>query len=154
MLPAGYNNNVQFVQTPGYVVIHTEMIHDARIVPLNGQPHASGVVRSWMGDSRGRWDGDTLVVETTNFPSTVSFRGSSENLKLTERFTRVSDDTIEYRFTVEDPTTWTMPWSVTFPLLRSDAAIYEYACHEGNYGLRNILGNARAQDRGAAVTTR
>ena len=154
MLPAGYNNNVQFVQTPGYLVIHTEMIHDARIVPLNGQPHTSGVVRPWMGDSRGRWDGDTLVVETTNFPSKVNFRGSSEKLKLTERFTRVSDDTIEYRFTVDDPTTWTRPWSVTFPLVRSDSAMYEYACHEGNYGLRHILGNARAQDHGAAVTSR
>jgi hypothetical protein len=111
-----------------------------------------GTVRPWLGDSRGRWDGDTLVIETTNFSSNVNFRGSSENLKLTERFTRVSDDAIEYRFTVEDPATWTTPWSVTFPLMRLDAPMYEYACHEGNYGLRNILGNARAQDRG--VTTK
>jgi hypothetical protein len=147
MLPAGYNNNVQFVQTPGYVVIVTEMIHDARIVPLDGRPHLPDGLRSWLGDSRGRWDGDTLVVETTNFSGRANFRGSSDDLTLTERFTRVSDQTIEYRFTVEDPTTWAVPWSVTFPLTKSDGPIYEYACHEGNYGLRNILSNARALDR-------
>jgi hypothetical protein len=147
MLPAGYNNNVQFVQTPGYVVIFTEMIHDARIVPLDGRPHLPRRLGSWLGDSRGRWDGDTLVVETTNFSGRANFRGSSEHLKLTERFTRVSDRTIEYRFTVEDPTTWAAPWSVTFPLSKSDGPMYEYACHEGNYGLRHILVNARALDQ-------
>ena len=149
MLPAGYNNNVQVVQTPGYVVITSEMIHDARIVPIDGRAHAPGAIRSWLGDSRGRWDGDTLVVETTNFSPKTNFRGASENLRLTERLTRVDRDTIEYRFTVEDPGTWTRPWTVTFPLVRSDAAIYEYACHEANYGLRNILKNARATEPAA-----
>jgi len=117
MLPAGYNNNVQFLQTPGYVVIVSEMIHDARIVPIDGRPHAPPAVRSWLG--------------------------------LTERFTRIDRDTIEYRFTVDDPGTWARPWTVTFPLVKSEGAIYEYACHEANYGLQNILKNARATESGA-----
>jgi hypothetical protein len=146
MLPAGYNNNVQFLQTPTHVVIVSEMIHDARVVPIDGRPHLPGAIRTWMGDSRGRWDGDTLVVETTNFSAKTSFRGASEHLRLTERFTRVDQHTIEYRFTVDDPSTWTRPWTVTFPLVKSDGLIYEYACHEGNYGLQNILTNARAAD--------
>jgi hypothetical protein len=147
MLPAGYNNNVQFLQTPGYVVIFSEMIHDARIVLLDGRPHVPQSVRPWTGDSRGRWDGDTLVVDTTNFSDRTSFRGSSERLHLVERFTRIDADTIEYRFTVEDPTTWTRPWTVTFPLVKSEGPIFEYACHEGNYGLQNILKNARAEEK-------
>jgi hypothetical protein len=146
MLPAGYNNNVQFLQTPTHVVIVSEMIHDARVVPIDGRPHLPGAIRTWMGDSRGRWDGDTLVVETTNFSAKTSFRGASEHLRLTERFTRVDQHTIEYRFTVDDPSTWTRPWTVTFPLVKSDGLIYEYACHEGNYGLQNILTNARAAE--------
>ena len=149
MLPAGYNNNVQFVQTPGYVVIVSEMIHDARIVPLDGRPHAPAAIRSWLGDSRGRWEGTTLVVETTNFSPKTAFRGASEHLRLIERFTRVDRDTIEYRFTVEDSTTWTRPWTVTFPLVRNDGEMYEYACHEANYGLQNILKNARATEHAA-----
>lgn len=149
MLPAGYNNNVQFIQTQDYVVIFTEMIHDARIVPLDGRPHAPTSVRSWMGDSRGRWEGDTLVVETTNFSDKATFRGSGVNLRVVERFERVSADTINYQFTVDDPSTWTRPWTVTFPLVKSDELIYEYACHEGNYGLLNILKNARAEDKAA-----
>ena len=146
MLPAGYNNNVQFVQTPGYVVIVSEMIHDARIVPIDGRPHAPAAIRSWLGDSRGRWEGNSLVVETTNFSPKTNFRGAGENLRLVERFTRIDHDTIEYRFTVEDPGTWTRPWTVTYPLVKSDGRIYEYACHEANYGLQNILKNARAAE--------
>ena len=149
MLPAGYNNNVQFVQTPAYVVIISEMIHDARIVPIDGRPHAPASIRSWLGDSRGRWEGDTLVVETTNFSPKANFRGASENLRLVERFTRTDQRTIDYRISVEDPTTWVRPWTISFPLARSDDQIYEYACHEANYGLRNILKNARIAETGA-----
>ncbi len=147
MLPAGYNNNVQFLQTPTHVVIFSEMIHDARIVPIDGRAHAPAMIRSWLGDSRGRWEGNTLVVETTNFSEKVSFRGASAGLRLVERFTRVDQDTIDYRFTVEDPTTWARPWTVTFPLVKSEGHIYEYACHEANYGLQNILKNARAAEQ-------
>jgi hypothetical protein len=146
MLPAGYNNNIRILQSPGYVVIWMEMIHDARIVPLDGRPHLPERVRQWMGDARGRWEGDTLIVETTNFSDKVIFEGASSNLKLTERFTRVDADTLDYRFTVEDPTTWVRPWTVNLPMTRSREEMYEYACHEGNYGLRNILSNARAEE--------
>jgi hypothetical protein len=147
MLPAGYNNNVQIVQTPGFLVLVTEMIHDARVVPLDGRPHLDARIRPWTGDSRGRWEGDTLVVETTNFSDRTPFRGSSDGLRLVERFRRVDAESIEYRFTVEDPATWTRPWTVTFPLVRSESPMYEYACHEGNYSLQNILRNARAAER-------
>jgi hypothetical protein len=146
MLPAGYNNNIRIVQSPGFVIILMEMIHDARIVPLDGRPHNPPNIRSWMGDPRGRWEGDTLVVETTNFSDKVVFRGASSNLKLVERFTRVDANTLDYRFTVEDPTTWARPWTVSVPMTRTREDVYEYACHEGNYGLQNILGNARAED--------
>jgi hypothetical protein len=146
MLPAGYNNNVKILQSPGYVVILMEMIHDARIIPLDGRPRLPSSVRSWMGDSRGHWEGNTLVVETTNFSEKVNFHGSSSGLRLVERFTRADANTIDYRFTVEDPTTWTRPWTVSFPLVTSDGEMYEYACHEGNYGLLNILKNARAEE--------
>ena len=125
------------------------MIHDARIVPIDGRAHAPSAVRSWLGDSRGGWEGNTLVVETANFSAKTNFRGAGENLRLTERFTRIDRDTIEYRFTVDDPGTWTRPWTVTFPLVRSDGAMYEYACHEANYGLQNILKNARATEPAA-----
>ena len=154
MLPAGYNNNVQFVQTPGYVVIVSEMIHDARIVPLDGRPHLPSGVQQWTGDSRGRWEGDTLVVETTNFSDKANFRGSGASLRLIERFTPTDARTIEYRFTVEDPSTWPTPWTVTFPLVKSDQPMYEYACHEGNYGLTHMLGNARAEERAAGADRR
>jgi hypothetical protein len=149
MLPSAYNNNLQLVQTPGYVVIITEMIHEARIVPLDGRGHLSQNLRAWNGDSRGRWEGDTLVVETTNFSDKANFRGAGENLHLLERFTRIDDGTIEYRLTVDDPTTWTAPWTVAYPLVKTEAPIYEYACHEGNYSLGNILSIARAK-QGAA----
>jgi len=154
ILPGPYNNNLQIVQTPGYVLLFTEMIHDARLVPMDGRPHSSPNLRSWMGDSRGRWEGDTLVIDTTNFTDRTNFRGSGANLHLTERFTRVDADTIDYRFTVEDPTTWTRPWTVAYPIIRTDGPIYEFACHEGNYGLRDILTGARYEERAAAEAAR
>jgi hypothetical protein len=147
MLPAGYNNNVRIFQTPGYVVIEMEMIHDARIVPMDGRPHLPQNFRRWMGDPRGHWEGDTLVVETTNFSDRVNFHGASSNLKLTERFARLDAGTLDYRFTVEDPTTWTRPWTVNVPMAKNSEEMFEYACHEGNYGLQNILKNARTEDR-------
>jgi hypothetical protein len=150
ILPGPYNNNLQIVQTPDYVVLMTEMIHDARVVPMDGRPHSSPNLRAWMGDSRGRWEGDTLVVDTTNFTDRTNFRGSGENLHLIERFTRVGADTIDYRFTVDDPTTWTKPWTVAYPIVKTEGPIYEFACHEGNYGLRDILTGARYEERVAA----
>lgn len=150
MMPSGYNNNFQIVQGAGYVMILVEMIHDARIIPLDGRPHLSKNVRQWMGDSRGRWEGNTLVVETTNFTDKTAFRGSSENLRIVERFTRTAEDTIMYTYTAEDPTTWTRPWSVELPMTKSVGPIFEFACHEGNYGLYNGLSGARAQEKRAA----
>jgi len=147
LLPGPYNNNLQIVQAPQYVVLMTEMIHEARIVPTDGRPHAGAAIRSWTGDPRGRWDGDTLVVDSTNFTDRTTFRGSGVNLHLVERFTRLDADTLEYRFTVEDPTTWTRPWTVAYPMTRTDAPVYEYACHEGNYGLRDILSGARYEEQ-------
>ena len=148
MLPGPYNNNFQLVQTRDAVVIASEMIHDARVVPLDGRPHLPKAIRNWLGDSRGHWDGDTLVIETTNFTSKTAFRGSDENLRLLERFTRVSDDTLMYEFTVDDPTAFTKPWTVSIPLTRLDGQIYEYACHEGNYGMPGMLKGARALEKG------
>jgi len=141
MAPSAYNNNVQLVQTRDYVVVHNEMVHSARIVPLNGQPH--GRLAQWNGDSRGRWDGDTLVVETTRFSGETAFQNSSETLRLTERFTRVNADTLVYEFTVSDPSTWTKPWTAQIPMTRSDEMMFEYACHEANYGMTNLLKGAR-----------
>jgi hypothetical protein len=149
MLPGPYNNNLQIYQTPGYVVLFTEMIHDARIVPMDGRPHDTSGVRRWMGDPRGRWDGDTLVIDTINFTDKTSFRGAGADLHLVERFTRVDADTLEYRFTVEDPKTWTRPWTVAYPMVKTDGPIFEYACHEANYGLADILSGARAEERKA-----
>jgi hypothetical protein len=149
MLPGPYNNNMQLLQTPGYVVIFTEMIHDARIVPMDGRPHDGPEMRKWMGDSRGHWEGDTLVVDTTNFTNKTSFRGSGPALHVIERFTRVDRDTLEYRFTVDDPTTWTKPWTVAYPMVKTEGPIYEYGCHEGNYGLRDILSGARSEEKTA-----
>jgi len=145
-LLAGYNSYYQILQTPGYVVIAMERIHDARIIPLDGRPHVPQAIRQWHGDSRGRWDGNTLVVETTNFSPKTSFRGSAENLHLVERFTRVAPDTLLYEFTVNDPTTWTGPWTAMIPLKTTADKIYEYACHEGNTGMVGILAGARAQE--------
>ena len=138
-LPGLYNNHYQIFQTPGHVVIFMEMIHDARIVPLDTRPPLPDGVRQWNGDSRGRWDGDTLVIETTHFTGKTNFRGSADNLHLVERLTRVDADTIDYEFTVTDPTTWTRPWTARIPLNRNDGPLYEYACHEGNDGLAGIL---------------
>jgi hypothetical protein len=146
MLPPGYNSYLQIVQTPGYVMILQEMIHDARIIPMDGRPHAPADVRSWLGDSRGRWDGDTLVVDTTNFTAKTNFRGSRESLHVVERFTRVDENTIQYQFTVDDPTTWTRAWSAEMPLAKDKGPIYEYACHEANYGMANNLKGARATE--------
>ena len=143
LLPGVYNNNVQFVQTRDTIAIVSEMIHDARIVPMDGRPH--GTLRRWMGDSRGRWEHGTLVVDTINFSEKTDLRGSAEHLHLVERFTRTDADTIEYRFTAEDPTIWTAPWTVMFPLKKSSDRMYEYACHEGN--ARSVEGILR----GAAV---
>jgi hypothetical protein len=146
-LPGPYNNNLQIVQTPAYVMLQTEMIHDARIVPMDGRPHIGPALRSWMGDSRGRWEGDTLVIDTTNFTDRTNFRGAGANLHLVERLTRVDADTIEYRFIVEDATTWARPWTVSYPIVRTEGPIYEFACHEGNYGLRDILSGARYEEK-------
>jgi hypothetical protein len=141
MAPSAYNNNVQLVQTRDYVVIHNEMVHNARIVPLAARPH--GTLPQWNGDSRGRWEGDTLVVETKKFLGETAFQNSSDTLQLVERFTRVNADTLIYEFTVNDPTTWTTPWTAQIPMMRSDELIYEYACHEANYGMSNLLTGAR-----------
>jgi hypothetical protein len=146
MTPGVYNNNVAFIQTRDSIVIFNEMIHDARIVPMDGRPH--GRVPRWMGDSRGRWDGRTLVVETINFSEQASFRGSDERLHLVERFTPIDADTLDYQFTVDDPSVWTSTWTARFPMHRVNERIYEYACHEGNQrSVEGILRGARAQER-------
>jgi hypothetical protein len=149
ILPGPYNNYVQIFQFPGYVILFSEMIHDARIVPLDGRPPVALTVREWMGESRGRWDGNTLVVDTTNFNGKSRFRGSDENLHLVERFTRVNAGTLLYEFTVDDPTTFTKPWTAALPMIRTSDQIFEYACHEGNYALMDILRGARTQERAA-----
>ncbi|MEO8048898.1 MAG: hypothetical protein ABI833_00665 [Acidobacteriota bacterium] len=151
MMPSAYNNNYQIFQGPGYVAIEVEMIHDVRIIPLDARPHLPSNVRQWLGDSRGHWEGNTLIVETTNFTHKTRFRGSSENLRLTERFTRTDPDTILYEYTVNDPATWTKPWTVQVTMAKSDSQLYEYACHEGNYGMTGILTGARAEEKNAAM---
>jgi hypothetical protein len=148
MTPGAYNNHVQISQAPGYVTLVVEMVHDARIIPVDGSRHLPQAIRQYKGDSRGRWEGRTLVIDTTNFLRETSFRGSSANLRLTERLTRVDADTLLYEFTVEDLKTWTRPWTAAVPMTRVSTPIYEYACHEGNYALRNILAGARAQEKG------
>jgi len=150
MMPSAYNNNYQIFQGQGYVAIMVEMIHDVRIIPLDGRPHLPSGVRQWLGDARGHWEGNTLVVETTNFTDKTRFRGSSENLRLTERFTRTDPDTILYEYTVNDPATWTKPWTAQVTMTKSDSRVYEYACHEGNYGMTGILQGARADERKSA----
>jgi len=155
LLPTGYNSNLQIWQSPGEFTVIPEMMPVARVVPLDGRPHISAAIRSIRGDSRGRWEGDTMVVETTNFTDRTAFRGSSEYLKVTERFTLVDANTIRYQFTIEDPHTWDRPWKGEYPMTRSQDPIFEYACHEGNYGLPNILKAQRAveaQERTAAAT--
>jgi mono/diheme cytochrome c family protein len=147
MLPGPYNNYVQIFQMPGYVIIANEMIHDARIVPIDGGPHPSPAVRLWQGDSRGRWEGATLVIDTTNFNGKAGFRGTDEHLHLVERFTRVDGNMLLYEFTIDNPTAVTRSWSAAFPMTRTDDRIFEYACHEGNHALENILRGARFQER-------
>jgi hypothetical protein len=146
MIPGAYNNNVGIFQTAENVVILNEMVHDHRVVPLDGRPRVSDAIRLWMGSSRARWDGDTLVVSTANFRPMV-FRSASDQFKLTEKFTLMDKDTLMYEFTVDDPLTWVRPWTVQFPMTRTNEEIYEYACHEGNYSLRHILGAARNSER-------
>ena len=150
LLPGPYNNNMQIVQTPGAVVVLSEMIHDARIVALDGRPAPAAAMRFWLGSSRGHWDNATLVVETTNFAEAVSFRGSDEHLRVVERFTLDGPDRLRYEFTIDDPTAFTHPWTGTFAMTRTADRMFEFACHEGNYGLRNILGAARAEEQEAA----
>jgi hypothetical protein len=142
-----YNSNYEIVQTPTHLVIFAEMGSSTRIIPLDGRPHSGATIRSLRGESRGRWEGDTLVVETTHFSNNREFRGSTANLRLIERFRRVSADLILYEFTAEDSATWTAPWTAEIPLRPMKEAIYEFACHEGNYGLTNILKGARFVER-------
>lgn len=146
-----YSSNYQIFQSPGYVVILQELIHEARFIPLDGRPHLSPRAGQWLGDSRGRWEGNTLVVETTNFDPKSSFRGSSPKMKLVERYTRTDMNTIDYQFTIDDPETFTRPWTVSLPMRRQTdgITIYEYACHEGNHAMVGILGGARAEEKRA-----
>ena len=147
--PSAYNNGFQIVQSPGYVAILQERLHEARIIPLDGRPHVPSSMRQWIGDSRGRWEGDTLVVDTTNFSPTSNFRGSSETLHLIERFTRIDAGTLEYSITIDDPTTWTKPWTAMIPLRKTEEQVFEYACHEGNIEMAAILSGARAEEQAA-----
>jgi len=146
MMPANYNANYQIVQAPGYVALLSEQIHDFRIIPTDGRPHLPQDVRQLLGDSRGRWDGNTLIVETTNFTDRTGFRGAGEHMHLTERFTRTGADTMTYEFTVDDPETFTRPWTARIPMTRAKGPLFEYACHEGNYGLEGSLAGARAEE--------
>ena len=151
MTPGFYNHNYQIFQAPGYVAILVEMIHETRIIPLDGRPHLGSGIRQWMGDSRGRWEGDTLVVETTNFSPKAEYRGATANLRLVERFTRIDGGTIHYEFSVHDPDTWTKAWTASIPMTKDGAPnyIFEYACHEGNQAMPNILRGYRAQEKTA-----
>jgi hypothetical protein len=167
MQPVGYNSNLAFVQGPGYVVVIQEMIHNARVIPLDAprqargvpsdesradtaRPHVGSAIQQYYGDARGHWEGDTLVVETTNFTDRTQFRNSTAALKVTERITRTGPDTIVYRATMEDPHTWTRPWTIEYTMTRTDDPPFEYACHEGNYGMQNILRAQRAAEAKAA----
>jgi hypothetical protein len=149
-LSAGYNSYYQIVQSANSVAILMETIHDVRIIPLDGSPHLAAGVPQWLGDSRGHWEGNTLVVDTTNYEPGVFMTASSEKLHVVERFTRTGPELLKYEVTIDDPGTWTKPWTVMIPLRHSPDAIYEYACHEGNYGMKGILSGARAQEREAA----
>jgi hypothetical protein len=158
MMPANYNANYQIVQSRGYVALLSEQIHDVRLIPLSGanagptdaRPHLPADVRQLSGDPRGHWDGNTLVVETTNFTDRTSFRGSGEHMRLTERFTRTGANTMLYEFTVDDPETFTRSWTARIPMTKAQGPLFEYACHEGNYGLAGSLAGARAQEAAAA----
>jgi hypothetical protein len=147
IVPGNYNNYLRLVQTPTHVVILVEQPTLARIVPLDGRPHLDQQIREWLGDSRGRWEGNTLVIETTNFTGKTNFRGSGEAMRLVERFTRVDADTLNYEFTVEDAASFTSPWTAAIPMTKTEDQIYEYACHEGNYTVVNVLSGARAEEK-------
>jgi hypothetical protein len=152
MMPAIYGNSYQIAQSPGFVAITYEMVHDTRIIPLDGSPHADPSIRLYVGDARGHWEGDTLVVETTNFTDATAYRGSSEYLTLVERFTPLGPDTLEWSVTFDDPHTWTSPWSFAMNLTHDESQpLFEYACHEGNYGMHNMLSAARAEEAAAAA---
>jgi len=155
MMPGFYNHNYHIMQTPTYVAIVVEMIHDARIIPLDGRPHLGAGLTQWLGDSRGHFEGDTLVVETTNLTDKVFERGVTvtafgSGWKLVERFRRVDADTIDYQFTINDPRIFTKPWTVAAPMSKSDGRLFEYACHEGNYAMPHILSAARSEEQEAA----
>jgi hypothetical protein len=147
MLPGPYNNFVQIFQTAGHAIIFNEMIHDARVVPLDGRPHLPAAQRRWQGDSVGHWEGGTLVVDTTNFTDRTNFRGADERLHLVERFTRVDANTLLYEFTIDDPTAFTKPWTVALPMKKTNDRVFEYACHEGNHAMEGILRGARYQEK-------
>jgi hypothetical protein len=152
-LGAGYNSYVQIFQTPDHIALFKEMAHDVKLIPLDGSPHVPGTVRQWNGDSRGRWEGDTLVVETGNFSAKSDFRGSAEGLHLVERYTRTGPETLTYEVTIADSTVWTQPWTVLIQLRYSPDPIFEYACHEGNYGMEGILAGHRAEERNGDTTS-
>jgi hypothetical protein len=148
MMPAIYGNSYEIHQGPGFVTITYEMVHDTRVIPLDGRAHVASSIRQYLGDARGHWEGTTLVVETTNFNGLAPYRGSSEHLKMVERFTPLGPETLEWSVTFDDPHTWARPWTFTMNLTEDDSQPpYEYACHEGNYGLRNILSAARAEEK-------
>ena len=146
-LPDFYNNNALLLQTPDHVVIQMEMIHETRVIPLDRRPHLDDRIRQWHGDPRGRWEGDTLVVETANFSGKTNFKGSQDGLRLVERFTRTAPGALLYEVTVTDPDTWTRPWTARIPIRASDGPLFEYACHEGNYAMYNTLAGARAAEK-------
>ncbi len=145
-LGGAYNNNFQLFQTPTHVAILHEMVHESRIIPLEGSPHLDPSIRQWLGDSRGRWEGDTLVVETTNFTDKTPYQGSTSNVHLVERFSRLDAGTLRYEVTIEDPATWSRPWTAALDLPMTEGVMYEYACHEGNYGMENLLRGARVEE--------
>ena len=163
MIPGFYNHNYLILQTPDYVVLQVEMIHDTRIIPLTARPRVGANIRQWLGDARAHWEGDTLVVETTNFTGKSEQRtamgpffltlSTGKNLNLVERFTRIDSETMDYQFTVNDPTVYTKKWTAATPMRKTQDALFEYACHEGNYGLYNILAGARAQEREVGAPT-
>ena len=161
-MPTAYNSNYQILQSPGYLTILYEMIHETRVIPLDGRPHVPSKMRQWLGDSRGRWEGNTLVIDTTNFAhlppneGPEHFRSATGNLHLIERMTRIGPDKIDWSITIEDPSTWTRPWTITMPLTKENSQewIFEYACHEGNYAARNILSGARAEEKARTISRR
>jgi len=153
MISTAYNNNYEILQTPDFIGIDVEMVHQMRRIPVDGSPHIASTARFWAGDSRGRWEGDTLVIDTTNFRPEVAFRGSDENLHLIERLTRLDGESIRYQFTVDDPTAFTRQWTGELIFVKSKGLLFEYACQEGNEGMSGILAGARAEERKAAAAS-